>query len=309
MVQPNVAICASAHTDLSGELTAIAALDPHIVMTILSGPPGKAYGAQQATYLPDTFSMGINVEAQDIDYHNDTGAEYHCTLDTWAEDVELTGTTLAWFEEFMDTTGRYPTYCAATYDTIYSLKASIEAVGLSNAAIIPYMEDEANAYTGVGAKTGYFSDILSHNATLGYLSFAQAIALYPHLPALYGLNATQLEAAWYPGYALGLAIGNPSLDGFSTSHGFMPHDTVYGPGWQTGTGVQWQPVGSTWKKLGWWPMVATATGANKAAAALNATEVAILKGAGLLDKYGNWNLAYPGTESLGVPPEWIAHFG
>ena len=300
--------CGSYDTNLSGPLTAIAASDPHIVCTILSGPPGKAYGAQQATYLPDTFSMGINVEAQDIDYHNDTGAEYHCTLDTWAEDVELTPTTVVWFDDFKDTTGRYPTYCAATHDTIYGLKEAIESEGLNTGAIIDYMEDFDNAYTGVAAKTVWYSDIVTYNATLGYLSFNQSMAIYPHLPALYGVDEPTLEASWAL-YALGAAIGNPSLDGFTTSHGFLPHDTAYGPGLQTGQGVQWKQVGATWVKVGWWPMVATATGANIPAVDLSPADMATLKAAGLCDKFGNWNFAYSGSVALGIPPEWISHFG
>jgi branched-chain amino acid transport system substrate-binding protein len=300
--------CASNADDLSAELTALAADDPHIVFTILSGPPGKAYGAQQSTYLPNAFSMGINVESQDIDYHEDTGAEYHCTLDTWADGVALTDTTLEFFDDFVARTGRYPTYCAATHDNIYGLMEAIESVGLDTDAIIEYMEDFDNAYTGTAATTVWFSDIVPYDETVGYLSFDQAMDIFPHLPALYGLDEATLEANWV-GYALGVAIDSTSLNGFTTSHGFLPHDTVYGPGLQTGQGVQWQEVGGEWKKVGWWPFVGTEVGANKAAVDLNETEVATLKAAGLLDKYGNWNFAYPGSVPVKVPPQWVAAFG
>ena len=303
--------CASNADDLSSELTAIAASDPHIVFTILSGPPGKAYGSQQHTYLPNAFSMGINVESQDINYHKDTGAEYHVTLDTWADGVALTSKTLDFFAAMMDKTDRYPTYCAATYDNIYGLKLAMESEGLNTDAIITYMETFDNAYTGTAAKTVWYSDIVVYNATagVGYLSFDQAMDIYPHLPKLYGVDEATLKTNW-AAYALGVAIpGSTTLNGFTTSHGFLPHDTAYGPGLQTGQGVQWQEVGGVWKKLGWWPFVATATGANKKAIDLDATETATLKAAGLLDKFGNWNFAYPGSVPLKVPPQWVGHFG
>ena len=300
--------CASNADDLSSEMTALAASDPHIVFTILSGPPGKAYGAQQATYLPNAFSLGINVESQDKEYHSETGAEYHCTLDTWAAGVEMTGTTLDFFDDFVEETGRYPTYCAATHDNIYGLKEAIESVGLDTDAIIAYMEDFDNAYTGTAAKTVWFSDIVPYSETVGYLSFDQAMDVYPHLPKLYGIDEATLEASWAT-YALGVAIDSTSLNGFTTSHGFLPHDTAYGPGLQTGQGVQWQEVGGEWQKVGWWPFVGTPVGANKAAVDLDETEVATLKAAGLLDKYGNWNFAYPGSVPVKVSPEWVDHFG
>jgi branched-chain amino acid transport system substrate-binding protein len=301
--------CASNADDLSAELTALAAEDPHIVMTILSGPPGKAYGAQQATYLPYAFSIGINVESQDREYHTDTGAEYHCTLDTWPEGMEVTDKTADFFTAFVEKTDRYPTYCAATYDTIHSYKLAIESVGLDTDAIIAYMEEFDNAYTGTAAKTVVYSDIVPYSETVGYLSFEQAMEIYPHLPAFYGLDEATLEANW-AGYALGVAVGSTTQDGFTTSHGYLPHDLAFGPfELANARSVQWQEVGGEWKKVGWWPFVATEVGANTPAVDLDATEIATLKAAGLLDKWGNWNFAYPGTYPLQVPPQWVDHFG
>ena len=307
--------CESSANDLSTELLAIAADDPHMVFTILSGPPGKAYGAQQATYLPNTFSVGINVEGQDIDYQYETGAEYHVSLDTWAEDVALTSKTLAWLEDFMDRTGRYPTYCAATYDAIYSLKAAVEATDKvpsstgGNDAIIQYLE--THCYMGVGANTGYYP--------------MPAITLAPYdpptEPGTWALNITQVQAI-YPDYdpvafnhtVLGPAYGPfeglvcntlipytglPGRPEFTTTAGFIAHDTVYGPGYQTGQGAQWQPddpenLEGAWSKVGWWPMP---LGEGEPYDTL------------LTDVYGNWNFEYTGAVDLVVPLEWIAEFG
>lgn len=287
--------CESDATDLGTQLGAIALDDPHITFTLLSGPPGKAYGSQQATYLPDTFSTGINVEAQDIDYNNDTGAEYHCTMDTWAEGLELTATTLGFFANFVAETGRYPTYCAATYDVIKNLKLCIEDVGLGTDAMITWMEDLNNAYTGTAATTAYYPtpaiDLSGLNITGvdAGLSAAQAYALYPHLPDLYGETYEQMETNWMAH----LLDTDTTMGGFTNAHGFVPHDTVYGPGWQTGAAVQWQPAGN-WSKVGWWPIQ---LGPGEPYDTL------------LTDKYGNWNFAYPGTVALAIPPAWIAAHG
>lgn len=302
---------ASNANDISAQLQAIAADDPQIVFTILSGPPGKAYGAQQATYLPNVFSIGINVESQDIDYHADTGAKYHITLDTWAEDVALTSKTLTFFEDFVSTYGRYPTYCAATYDTIKALVEAVLDVGIVTDDVITWFEDVANAYTGTASTTGYYTDVTTFNATLGYLSFDQAMVLYPHLPAFFGTSEPELEAYWLT-YALG--INGSGKAGFTTSHGFLPHDTVYGPGWQTGQGVQWQPDDPAhpelaWSKVGWWPCVLLpGVGENEPAVDLDPTEVATLKAAGLLDKFGNWNFGYTGSVPLVIPADFITYW-
>jgi len=284
--------CSSFDTDLETQLSAIAAEDPHIIFTILSGPPGKAYGLQQGEFVPHAFSLGINVEAQDIDYQLDTGAKYHVTLDTWAELVEVTPNALDWFNAFVAKEERYPTYCAASYDAIYSIIEGVEAESAANGwddiadvidhanidELIQYLETTPRV--GVGAKTGYYpmpGDVLPTDPPTPYLTFEQVSPLYPHL----------VESD--PG--AGEFLYDPA--DFTTTGGFIAHDTVYGPGWQSGIAAQWQPVDpespeGAWRKVAVWPM-----------------EV----GAPLVDKYGDWNFAYPGTQSLGVDPAWVAHHG
>jgi branched-chain amino acid transport system substrate-binding protein len=299
---------ASDDTDLTTELNAIitdnGGEEPMMVFTVLSGPPGKAYGLQQQSILPHTFSVGINVESQDIDYHHDTGAEYHTALDTWAEDVALTPYTLDFWDDYMAETGRYPTYCAATYDVLNTLKLAIEDVGLATADLIGWFEDQDNKYTGTASTTTYYPmPALNVTPTIGALSPDQAYALYPHLPTYYG----------YASYAE--MAGNWSLhvSGWTTAGGFVPHDTVFGPGWQTGQGVQWQPVDpedpdGEWAKVGWFPMVLSSTGANVPAKDLSPAEMAGLKAAGLVDQYGNWNYAYPGAVALVIPDIWTDYW-
>ena len=285
--------CSSYADDLETELGVIAGYDPHVVFTILSGPPGKAYGYQQGTYLPNVFSLGINVEAQDISYYADTGAEYHMTLDTWAELVEPTPYALDFFNAFVAATdpSRYPTYCAATYDAIHSIVEAVETVSAANAwddiadvidhanidALIGSLEESQRV--GVGARTGYFpmpGGLLG--GTTPYLTFAQVSPLYPHL----------VEADPGPGEWL------YDETKWTVAGGHIAHDTLYGPDWQTAIAIQWQPVDlpeGDWWKVAVWPMYMG--------------EVGDL----LLDQYGDWNFAYPGTQTLMIDPDWITYHG
>jgi len=296
--------CESAASDLESQLTAISAKDPHIIFTILSGPPGRAYGAQQSVFVPTAMSMGINVEAQDITYHAGTGAEYHITLDTWAPLLEVTPTALTWFNAIVAKTGRWPAYTAATYDAIYSIKSGVEAVSAANGwtdiatvtsaanidELIEYIATTPRL--GVGANTAYypvpalgpFDPIPGTplSRTFWALSAEQALALYPNLPGFYGLTEEQLKAAWLP---------NQIFTQFTTIGGHIAHDTVYGPGYQTGIAVQWQEIDGAWKKVGIWPTHIPIPGFD----------------ALLTDRYGNWNFAYIGTQPLKIDPAWITH--
>ncbi|MFP3897795.1 MAG: ABC transporter substrate-binding protein [Dehalococcoidia bacterium] len=283
--------CESAATDLEAQLTAISAQNPHVIFTIISGPPGKAYGSQQPIYAPNVFSIGINVEAQDINYHDDTGASYHITLDTWPDGCAVTPNTVDWFNSFVAKTGRYPAYTAATYDAIYAIIDGVEAVSAANGwdtiddvvspanidALIQYIETTPRE--GVGANTAYYPiPEVDVGGGVYALSEEQVLALYPHVQDLIDNGVyTYSPADW------------------TTLGGHIPHDTVYGPGYQTGTAVQWQEIGGTWKKVAVWPLLFTDP----------ATPYWQLYAAGAVDLYGNWNFQYDGTQSLVVPTEWI----
>ena len=337
---------ASDATDLEAELTAIATAcggEPMITVIVLSGPPGKAYGAQQPTYLPHTFTAGINVEAQDINYHDDTGAMYHVLMDTWAEDVALTATTVDWFDDYVADTGRYPSYCAATYDSIKALMLAVEDVGGFTSAytddIIAWLEDLDNAYTGTASTTGYYpmpelgpfpGEAPSYENPTGFtnewyaLSAAQAYDIYGdglvnYYVAAYPETITSkadMQANWDTGLRLmtGFASSAHLTSYLDNTGPCLPHDTIYGPGWQTGQGAQWQPddpedLAGDWSKVGWWPSVAIPyPGYDAPAADLDATQAATLFAYKLLDKYGNWNFAYPGVVPLVIPQDWIDYW-
>ena len=70
------------------------------------------------------------------------------------------------------------------------------------------------------------------------------------------------------------------------------HDLVYGPGFLTGIGAQWQwdPTTGTWRKVGIWPM-----------------DFGDEYDEALTDQYGCWNFAYNGTRPLVIPQNIIDH--
>jgi branched-chain amino acid transport system substrate-binding protein len=255
-------------TDITTELNAIKALNPHIIFTAFSGSVGAVYSKNKAALAIPALSIGINVPAQeDIHWDNTDGTcEGEIFLDTYAVGLATTGTTVAWFDDYEEQFGGYPVYTAATYDAILAVTLAMEETGSLDAdGIIQYMED--NAFTGgAGAvKTAYYPmpAITTTAGQLYALSAEQVAALYN----LASYNKTYNQAEWQVGFLS--AVQQPHI----------AHDTVYGPGYQTGIGGQWQKVSGQGVKYGIWPL--------NLGAAYNAA---------LTDQYGNWNFAYPGTK-------------
>ncbi len=249
--------------DITTEMNAIKALNPHMIFTSFSGSVGAVYSTTKADLGIPALTIGINVPGQEIDHwaNTDGACEGEIMLDTWPVGIAVTPGTVAWFNDFVAETGRYPVYTAATYDAIYSMKQAIEATDSLDADdLIPYLE--THSYEGVGAKTAYYPmpDITIEDGQLYALSEAQVKALYPDL-------ATYNQAEWMCGFASGVQQAH------------IAHDTVYGPGYQTGAGSQWQDVEGEGVKVGIWPL-------NLGAA----------YDAAFTDQYGNWNFAYPGTK-------------
>jgi hypothetical protein len=103
-------------------------------------------------------------------------------------------------------------------------------------------------------------DITIEDGQLYALSEAQVAELYD----LASYGKTYNEAEWQAGF----------LSGVQQPH--IAHDTVYGPGYQTGAGSQWQNVDGEGVKVGIWPVN---LGPNPA----------------LVDQYGDWSFQYDGT--------------
>jgi alpha-tubulin suppressor-like RCC1 family protein/ABC-type branched-subunit amino acid transport system substrate-binding protein len=249
-------------TNIDTEMLSINAQHPHIIFTAFSGSVGAVYSTTKADLGIPAVTIGINVPGQDIDHWADTAGacEGEIMLDTWAEDLQYATKTTTFFNTFVEKTGEYPYYTAGTYDAVYQLKAAIEATDSLDADdIIPYLE--THSYTGAAGTTAYYP-MPAIEITPG-----QLYALSPDQVAdwynLASYNKTYNQAEWQCGF----------LSGVQQPH--IAHDTVYGPGYVTGIGSQWQDG----HKVGIWPL--------NLGSAYNAA---------LTDQYGNWNFAYPGTK-------------
>jgi branched-chain amino acid transport system substrate-binding protein len=216
-------------TDVTAELTAIAAKEPHIIFTTFSGPVGITYAKQRGELEIPAVSVGINVEAQKKGFWDATGGKgnYEFVLNTYAKGVAMTDRTIPFFDEFERRTGEFPTYTAATYDALLSMKANIEKAGtLDSDALVPVIEQ--SVFSGTAGTTKY-----------------------------------------YP-------LDSPACPPM------CPHDIMYGPGYQTGVGTQWQDG----ELKGVWPK----------------------KEYGAVDTFGDWRFEYPGTVALKISPEAVDKF-
>lgn len=256
-------------TDITTELTAIAAEKPHIIFTTFNGPVGLTYSKQRAEFTIPAVTLGINLEGQLKGAWDATnqGCQYDILWDTWAEGMAVTPKSVDWFNDYVAKTGDYPLDSAATYDAIYSLKAAIEATDSLDADdLIPYMETQS--YTSIGAMSTYYP---MPDVDLGggvyALSEEQVRTLYDLYD--YGWNYVQNE--WKCAFPL-------------PNGPHCAHDIVYGPGYVTGIGSQWQDG----HKVGIWPM-----------------DLGDDYDETLTDQYGCWNLEYPGTVDVVIPIDWF----
>jgi ABC-type branched-subunit amino acid transport system substrate-binding protein len=185
---------------LASPLTDILNADVHMIVPILSGPVGKAFGYEKGKLGIPAVVVGINVEAQDPNYPDNTeyspgqyGSDYEITMGTWAPNINQTSKTGSFLAEFSHTSGKFPIYTAASYDMIYAIKEAVEATdaipngpggGANTTALINYFETHPR---------------LSTTGTTGYWDITP--------------------------YA-----GTPPMNN---------HDLIYGPNWVVGIGVQW----------------------------------------------------------------------
>jgi branched-chain amino acid transport system substrate-binding protein len=268
-------------TDITTELNDIAATKPHIIFTILSGPVGLTYSKQRAELDIPALSLGINVEGQSKGawLATNQGCQYDIMLDTWAEDMAVTSKTVAWFDDFVDKVGDYPLYNAATYDAIFALKQAIEATdSLSAATLIPYIE--THSYTGVGAKTAYYPQPAN---------LVTADSGPPYYAEIYSFNETQITDIYdLDSYGWSWNVTQWYCASYAGAGPHITHDTVYGVGYQTGIGSQWQDGA----KVGIWPVY------------LDDPSEAYWNTA-LTDQYGNWNFAYTGATAFVLPIAWL----
>jgi branched-chain amino acid transport system substrate-binding protein len=284
-------------TDITTEMNAIKALNPHIIFTAFSGSVGAVYSRTKADLGIPAMTVGINVPAQELDHwtNTDGSCEGEVFLDTWAVGVAQTPKTVAWFNDFVDQFGVYPGYCAGTYDAInyMCLYAMKDTGSLDPAVLIPYLEDPDNAYTeGVSSpKVGYYQmpDITLTAGQLYALTEDQVKVWYPGIDGpwlrittsapYFAATAGYTQSDWMCGFASG--VQQPHI----------AHDIVFGPGLVTGVGSQWQVVDGEGTKVGVWPKQLFPDG----------TPIETLIANAQIDQYGNWNFQYPGTAKLILP--------
>jgi branched-chain amino acid transport system substrate-binding protein len=275
-------------TSIITQLNAINNTNPHIIFTAFSGSVGVVYSTQKASLGVHGMTIGINVPAQQLNYWLDTGGAClgEVILDTWAENLSNTNTTVAWFNSYLTRFGRYPAYTVATYDAIKLVCRAIAATNsLNSDTLVAWLEDPANAMLdSVASPTvevypapGY---TVNESAGIYALCETQVQALYPN-----ALNSTWVRFNLTPPYFY------PTTDYWmydwlcgAASMPHIQHDLVYGPGYTTGIGSQWQNISGFGKKVGVWPMYLGPT--------FDLT---------LTDQYGNWNFQYNGTMPLYIP--------
>ena len=186
-------------TDVSTELNAIQALDPHIIFTFVSGPVGLTYGKQMGSLNISAMTVGINVEAQDPGYWDATkvsgkswwGAEYQLALMTYAPNVNQTASTQPFLSAYETATGEFPIYTASTYDGVKTLVKALEATATYNSTtgkttvladdIIAWYENPANAQVISSGTAGYYT--LAHQGLVnaGVPAFAHDLKWGPNL--------------------------------------------------------------------------------------------------------------------------------
>jgi branched-chain amino acid transport system substrate-binding protein len=247
--------------DITTEMNAIKALNPHIIFTAFSGPVGAVYSATKADLGIPAVTIGINVPAQEKDHWDNTdgACEGEILLDTYPIGLAYNSQTIPFADDFQDRTDRYPAYTAATYDAIKFVCSAMEETGSRDPEdLIPWIEDLDNAWTPTGGvKTAYYPmpDITITEGVAYALSEAQVRELYDIDSYGYTYNQADWECR---------ASGAPHV----------AHDLVYGPGYVTGAGSQWQVVDGEGVKVGIWPLPL---------------------GAPSVDQYGDWNFGYSGT--------------
>jgi hypothetical protein len=278
--------------EMESALASIGALDPQFVIPIFSADAGLLYDALRGSYVPNAMSVGINVMAQlrspwessnlTTAYPGGPSCAYEVVLDTWAEGLEQTEKTSDFLTVFTNSTsGEYPLNTAATYDALLGLEKAIEAVGRYNAVngtayadaddIIQWLEDPANAQVATTGLIAYYPRPETTAAGKPALS-------EPQVRSLYDLDSYNYTYTY------------DAKDWTMPAH--TTHDLIYGPGFLTGIGAQWQwdTATGTWKKVGVWPM-----------------DFGDEYDEALTDQYGCWNFAYNGTRPLVIPWNIIDH--
>jgi branched-chain amino acid transport system substrate-binding protein len=269
-------------------LTDIQNAQCQIILTCMSGPCGQTFGKEMAALNITAIPVGINVEAQNMNYAITTGSNYEVTTGTYAAGVAQTNLTLDFISRYQAFAGSMPIYTSASYSQIVALKDAIEATdSLDKDVICEYLESHSRVDpTGLNA---YYPEWDKVTHLTGVIR-----GVFPaDLPAL---NSSQVDAIYS-------TLGYNAAFNF-TMQPFTSHDLVYGPGYLTGICVQW--VGGA--QVGVWPNAGYDQVIGPTIPGVIGTPQTTLmrKLCGL-----NWSnsLEYSGTSSVVIPAAYQTQWG
>jgi branched-chain amino acid transport system substrate-binding protein len=287
-------------TDITAELTAIKARNPDIIFTAFSGSVGAVYSVQKASLGIPALTIGINVPGQQLSHwaNTDGHCEGEVMLDTWAVGMKTGTGTDTWFDDYLATYNIYPVYTAATYDTIKQVVKGMQSIAstTNSDALVTWLQTHPNTDSVASPQVGVYPV-----ASIDVGPVPAALQPYEGTGEIYALDESQVRAIYdldsygwtYKQEEWGVTPTGTGVAGTGTvSTGALEaNDLVYGPGFTTGVGSQWQLVDGAGTKVGIWPkQVAPA-----------ATPTATLIALGLIDQYGNWNFQYEGTKKTILP--------
>ena len=270
---------------IDAALNDIEAAENQIILTCMSGPCGLTFGKRMGVLGINAIPVGINVEAQDLNYSINSagGAEYEVTTATYAQGVNATPKTYQFLADYATYTGgAFPIYTAASYDMVYALKESIEGAGsLDKDAVCDYLRSHTR--TGVSAFTAYYPewDQVTHKIKSG-----------KDLPAL---TEAQVDAIYTSAAHAPYASYNFTMGPFTTN------DLVYGPGYATGLCIQWINGAQVamYPKAGY-DVVVNADVPYPVQTTLQST---------LCGLYWSNTLEYPGTQAATIPAAYQTQWG
>ena len=251
-----------------------------VILTCMSGPCGLTFGKRMGALDIHAIPVGINVEAQDLNYHINSagGAQAELTTATYATGVQSTNKTTQFLADYSAYTGgAFPIYTAGSYDMVMALAEAIVGAGTRNKdAVSNYLR--ANGRTGTASYTAFYP-------AWDQTTWKKSGALT--LPAL---NTTQISAIYGP-----LAV--PGYN--TTMKPYTTNDLIYGPGYATGLGVQW--VNGT--QVGVYPN----SGYDVAVGGFPGPIQSSLQ-AKLCGLYWSNTLEYAGTSNIVIPASYVSNW-
>lgn len=151
-------------TDVTAELSAIAAAKPHIIFTALTGPVGVVYARQWEDLKIPAASVGVNVEAQGGSFLKSTGGKgnYEATINLLGR-AAVTDKAIPFFDKFVARYGEVPLHHSASYDGVRLLAEAVGKVGSLDAGAL-IAELEKTDFKGVTGRIVFGKD---HDVTWG----------------------------------------------------------------------------------------------------------------------------------------------